>query len=864
MIPNPSTIAQIIKTNQNKRLSADAIVNAKASNLPTISKLIANPNSNPDRPYINNAVNIDVLKNIGEKAARRKNNNKHLIELFPDIKMSMEILTSIILSPKKMTEGDLIYKFKEDSEFNSQAAPNIVKTIKNYLNKNYTLNERLTEMLEQALFYQGAYIEIVIPESSVDEFINRDIIKNYSTESYKALASELSRNKGFLSTEEISIDESKLPITENKSRYIRVLNKLLDNNLIKITDNYDLLKVGKIKDYVRSQIAKNKIRSNVSQVAMEAFGYLDIFRQQAPISNTEFVSIKTKKETKRRSIGKPMVFNVSTNNMIPVFKPGKPSEHLGYFLLLDQNGLPLEVIEYDPYFKTYGRDAPNTILNTQTSNPLTKAYNNLITNEKDITINQIFELYSQVMEENIYKKIKNSIYGENVKIENTSDIYYTMFTRTIMNQKTALIFIPSELVCYIAFDYHDNGVGKSLLDNLNITASLRAITMFSKVMSYAKSSIDTTKVNITFDPNDPDPMKTFETIVSNVLKVRQNLLPLFTTNPVDIADRLQRAGLYFNYENAPGMPNVKIDYQNDQLSHTIPDTQLDEDLKKQMISGIGLPTEMVDSSLSPEFATSVVNNHILLSKRVLRDQKRFLYHLNKLIHMYIEMDENLRSILREELKSTDNLFNEFFDKELLELKSKDEELFYEEIINRISDNLEVTLSPPDITNITNLGADFDQYKENLVKAMDSYISTELMPQDTTGELANHIETIKNIYIHYLLRKWMSDNGYMNEIESLISQEKENETTPVNKFVIEHYKKIMSNSIEFFSLMKKYKDAANIDLNKAINESEQSAPEMSSSGGYNQTEGEKNNEEGGGNEEDYSAFGFGEEENPLKL
>jgi hypothetical protein len=70
---------------------------------------------------------------------------------------------------------------------------------------------------------------------------------------------------------------------------------------------------------------------------------------------------------------------------------------------------------------------------------------------------------------------------------------------------------------------------------------------------------------------------------------------------------------------------------------------------------------------------------------------------------------------------------------------------------------------------------------------------------------------------------------------------------------------MSNSAEFFTLMKKYKSAANIDLDKAINESEQTASEMSSSGGYNQAGSEGSNEESGSKEgsgeEDYSDFGF---------
>jgi hypothetical protein len=64
-------------------------------------------------------------------------------------------------------------------------------------------------------------------------------------------------------------------------------------------------------------------------------------------------------------------------------------------------------------------------------------------------------------------------------------------------------------------------------------------------------------------------------------------------------------------------------------------------------------------------------------------------------------------------------------------------------------------------------------------------------------------------------------------------------------------------------MKKYKDAVDADLAKVTSDSEQSASAMSSSGSYSQDSGEKNNEQGG-SDEDYGDFGFGDDDGSLKL
>jgi len=165
-------------------------------------------------------------------------------------------------------------------------------------------------------------------------------------------------------------------------------------------------------------------------------------------------------------------------------------------------------------------------------------------------------------------------------------------------------------------------------------------------MAYTKEAIDVTKVNISLDPNDPDPEKTIEQVQDSVLKLRQNFFPLGINNPVDLVDWIQRAGLQFAYENNPLLPDVKIDFENVNLQHTIPSSELEDELRKQSIIALGLSPEVVDNGFSPEFATTVVNNNILLSKRVMIYQKKLMSLVKQFIESIVTNDEELRGKLK--------------------------------------------------------------------------------------------------------------------------------------------------------------------------------------------------------------------------
>lgn len=811
---SPNNLITVINKNKNKKLIATKIIETNPKVLPVVSKLTQNRELSSSIENDDFKVNRGLLEDLYNRIRTVQQNNTQIIQLFPDIELSIQILVSSILSPKKMTDIQLNYKFNKNITINPSISSKVLETIKTYINDNYELEDKLPEIVREALFTSGAYVQAIIPEASVDDVINTDLLPSYSTEDFKNrvdyIVDSLVKPINLI---KVSSTPS-TPLTPTTKDKKVLAEHIASEAFIHITDNVNILNFNNIKEKITSNLIRSSFKRNtsISQESMDKVNYIDIFRQKSssPAKDIEF--IKKKDETTRKSLGRPMITRIPTESIIPVFIPGNESEHIGYFVLLDGSGKPLNT----ELKKESINQLSTTITSTNTTNltPIQKAYNNLVHDSvKDFNVNELFELYKEVLEKQIYTSIKSSLYGKAGEIASKNDIYFLMFTRALADQKTNLLFIPKDLVVYFAFQYNDIGIGKTLLENLSVLSSMRAILLFSKVMSQAKQAIDVTKVNISLDPNDPDPEKTIEQIQDSVLKLRQNFFPLGMNNPVDLLNWIQRAGLQFSYENNPLIPNVKIDFENTNLSHTVPNSELEEDLRKQSIIALGLSPESVDGGFTPEFATTVVNNNILLSKRITIYQKTLSKHLSKYIDLITYNDEELRGELRLFINESIATIEASLTEEEKQFLNRDKEGFIEHYINQLSQNIEVTLPKPENTNITNLSAEFDLYKENLIKIIDSVVSPEIFSEDISGELSQHIDTIKNVYTHYLLRKWCAENDFFPEVLEITQTNKE-EVDELLGNIVTHLTSTSRNSTALLTMLQKFKLAMNTDLNNA--------------------------------------------------
>ena len=813
MAINTNRLIDVINSNRDKKIKASKIIETLPNTVTILPKLIKTAGSmDTKKDDIN--VSRSTFEQLYQNTFRTRQNNEHIAKLFPDIELSIQILVSSILSPKNMVDVVLNYKLDESVDIAPSISSELLNIIKKDINKQYKLEDNLPDIVREALFESGAYITTIIPESSVDEVINSDLIASYSTETIKlhvdTVLDNLTSNLNILAIEDKGTAVNKGSGVDKTSDFVSTLSA---DSSLKITDNYNLLKFSKFKEQIKKAVVRKSIRSktSVSQESVDLINYTDIFRQKTNLGNNKQVEIiKTKKESKRSSFGRPLVLKLNTESVIPVFSPNQPSEHIGYFVLLDENGFPLntDTETRQNVQNTYGTDA-----NQSQMSVTEKAYKNLISSGTTVDTKRLFDTYRTIVEKKLYKTINSSLYGSEVKIASKNEIYMLMFSRALLEQKTTLLFIPEELVSYTAFYYNKTGVGKSLLENLSILSSLRAIVLFAKIMAYSKMSIDVTKVNIALDPDDPDPEKTIEQIQDSVLKMRQNYFPLGINNPVDLVDWIHRAGLQFSYESVPGIPNVKIDFENANIQHTLPDEALDDNLRKLTIMSLGLSPEVVDSGFNAEFATTVVNNNILLAKRVGIYQKKLLGHLKKYIKIIVSNDEELRYKIRDFIEQNITNMNLSADDDTL--YKTDKVQFYDVYIDRFVDNVYVELPKPENTNITNLTQEYDIYKESLDKVLDSVLSTEVVTPGLSGELSGHVDEIKTTYKHYLLRKWMSDNNFYPEVFDITRTDTADNNTLSNNLQDE-LTALMSNLGNIYKDMQKFKKSSDVDLNKADN------------------------------------------------
>jgi len=822
----------ISSINKNKTIAANKLIGQNPNIATVVSKLI-NPKTMGyktlyDTANLSNTLNTGKLTSISNSISSRYLDNKNMLQLFPDLELAMQILVSSILSPKDMVKTELIYKTKEiifPIELNTQ----ILEEVKTYLNTNYEINSSMSDLLEESLFIKGASVKAVLPESLIDAVINNSINNKSSgvkvsqevfNEIYTKVSGEVTlKPMGILGSYSNKNKVTLESFNEYSHRSVDIGlyidpndPKLIDPN-IEISDNFSLLKLPLATNKVRSNLIKSKYMTNP---VTENVNVQDITSLLFKTSNTETKLVEVLPNAynlPRKSVGKPLLLNLPSESVIPISLPNEPHNHLGYFVVVDENGNPVSTGQTD-------LSQLNSLLNTNgsqnnlSSHLLQRANSNIRGNDSsnNLRLDNITHIYANLVEDNLKNRLANGLYHSSVNISNDTEIYKIMLARSLANKYTKVIYIPEEFVTYFAFDFYENGVGKSLLDNLKIITSLRAMLMFSRTMAHLKSSINITTVGLTLDEHDPDPQKTVEIAIHEVLRMRQQYFPLGINSAPDLVDWIQRAGIEFSFEGHPGLPNTKFDFDIKNLQHTIPPTDFDDELRKQTYMALGLSPEVVDNGFNPEFATSVVSNNILLSKRVIIYQTKFLKLLKSHINKILTFDDAVRKNIFEIIKNNLTAFQKYLTDED-KISFKDNELgIINKYINMFFEQLELELPKPDETTIENQLTSYDKYTEALDKVIDHWISSEIAGESLVGELSSHIDSVKNIVKSYFIRRWMSDNNFMPEISELVTTDIEGNPN-IDLFSISksHIISLMKSSFKLIKSMQENKNIMDKNL-----------------------------------------------------
>lgn len=766
----------------------------------------------------------DISNNIKE----RLRNTDDIMTLFPDIELISQILVSSILSPNDMLTPSLIYKAPE-LKLPIEVKQLLVDKIQKYIEDNYKLKNKLSTILKEALVTHGAYIEAIIPEAAVDDIINPyskdgqisleslDVkSNNFFKELNTAIAGKLKKHDStYLSNKNTpyTISNEDLTYLENSDKKTLSLE---DIDLV-ITDDPGQMVMQDAKlsmlDYKLTTEAFKDLSAD-KELAID-----ELFRDTDSIKQIPMIHINNFDGTSRRSIGKPLVFKLPVESVIPVHVINDPSRHLGYFVLLDEQGAPLSV-DYSKIENDVSN--ANTAMSLQVAsskNIISRAKAGLYgITKKDTKLSNLESIYNSIVEKAIKDKLRDGMYGELADIKDNMDIYRVMFFRMLKGYKTKILYLPADLVSFYAFEFRENGTGKSIIEKLQLLYSIRAILLFSNVMASVKNSVTTTHITAELDEHDTDPEGSVEKVISESLKTRQTNLPLGALNLTDLADWAHSAGLSYEFKH-PSLPNMTISTEDKSTNKTIPDMELDKRIQEHCIMGFYLTPEIVETGYNAEFATTVISKNLLLAKRVAQLQLQAEPLITKNINKLLINDSNIREILKDIVKNNLPAIKKYIkkkdtddsDKDMQSISDKD---LTEYVVKQYCMGISVELPSPELEEAQALHNAFVAYKTNIEEFIELVFSQQAIPAEYIGTFGDKIENLKAALKVTLIRKWMSDNNYLPELNEFLTIGEDGK--PVFNALEEFdlfVKNIVDASVPFLKKNKKTTDKINNMMQK---------------------------------------------------
>ena len=757
--------------------------------------------------------NIDVqaLADVFRRNVRDVSDVANIFKVMPDLNLPRDILVSAICSPGDLATTTLIFEGKvqgSDSQLTSMIIDRLEET---FLTEKETHN-KVHKWIDEALVLRGAHPILIIPEASLDRMINGD--EDASMESVANFNGEWQGNwfkpKGFLGLRVKSSSGESFASFESMRRRFDHGTDMAEYHTIKgefgstvkdrkslplpirVTDNLAVLRTPAVQEVKRlrqtaaafgepaleSRRRERMAREREAAAAEEANGnpevkgkgkqrnvsdnqiYSRFFRKPQSTRKSRMEVVPTLKQVGGKTVGHPIEYHLPTQAVVPVCVPGDPENHIGYWIINDANGFPVASVKTLDYYDDVRRGMLGGGEQVGSGNQIAGELLNMaagaiqggIANASDIHIDRMAELCGAVIERDLVARLKNGILGGDFELARTDHINKLMLARTLKNQLTTLLYVPADMMIYMAYEYNEYGVGKSILEDAKGLCAMRANLMVAHVMGSIANAIPGKDINIELDPADKDPTSTVGFLVNEAMALAFNQLPMSINSPQGIAEALQMTSYSVNVEGHPRFPGIKTTITPRESQQVAIDSDTLQQARDDVTRVFSVTPEMVDNMNQPEFATTAVNNSLLLLKRVMMVQRQTNPMLTDYVRIYTMHDGYLIDDLLEIIESNKKWLPKDFE--------GDPEIYLQEFLN----NLTVKLPAPDIDNLEKHMELYDKYEQFLDKAIAAYIKDEYLDGYASNIKREAIPTIVATWKGVQLRNFMRTRGIFRELD----------------------------------------------------------------------------------------------------
>ena len=765
---------------------------------------------------------ISYLKPSHEHSVMLVQDNERLRALAPEISQAENIIVSSIMSPNDLQDADPIISIGPVPNLSQIAKDQIVELLTEFFVTQHKLGPKMTKWAGEALFRSGAAVTMILPESTLAAVVgHKDMIPDAkdkdTSKGQEQLEAKITEDHYvFLCKKKIYSPVGNTPSTESKIQYGKKKERLdtatetmkeidikqlkaylqtsgfeeddlskigisnsvgLENIKAKITteleegdtlflsENPEVLRFGSmVREYSKKKLGNSVIkqyeddRSGMAKTQQMEENILDL----TPYVDDSF-----------KNMSSPFFVELPTESVIPICVPGSKTEKLGFFVLIDAFGQPIEASKYLSTMSgcsTSGRIQASYAAmfgNKPTESGVKSALGaniNRIGNPWDLQQNAISRVFDYVLDEMLRKKLKNVGLGD-VDMEKYNSIASCMFYRLLEKKRTTLVFVPEELITYVAFDYRDDGAGKSKLEDAQFILSLRVTFLISNMMAMMRNAVARKEIEISFDEKETQ----FESVIDEVRQaVNEKYRYSLSSDPSAISQAINNQNMTIKVANHPNAPGFNITSSDTQSQVPKADGELLDTLNSWFVTVLGVPHSVLNQLNEAEFSRSVATTNLFFSKMIRTYQGILCDHTSKYmqtaIRFYPTLQKRMAKILQGVMKKNadtitdaegapETVVNNLSDEATLDSNKQDA---IKKMLRTIVQNIEVGLPAPNISPDKAQYEIFTDYVRLISDLVDNLFPAELTGTDS--ELADTFNTIKAFFKASITKQFTTSSG----------------------------------------------------------------------------------------------------------
>lgn len=615
-----------------------------------------------DASTLNTGQMDEYIRNIAQQSRSWAKEARNLKVLTPEIDNARDIVVSTILSPTDL-QTDQIGIVISDTGLGEELEAEIGAELQAFFNDEFKLSDKAVMWIGDALYCEGASAILVLPEKNLDlvnKAIDIDILKSgadpndhivktkpkvgYSTESLLASCESLvTYDEPGLEQliEDVCSEVEDIVISSESSHSTHITTK----STIKTTTSKIAELVSANKSYIKFSSDPTMIRATRDRL----YNRIDELTKEIEenfIGGDHHAFVMSDASSGRDS-EMATVMRIPYQAVVPVIVPNAPESHIGYFIVVDEWGTPLNEDYYDATASGGGKKMSEAGMQAVFGKPVMSSLSTLMAETSEFEAAST--IFGVMLRHMMDAKLKGfGLTGASIGYREA--VSSCLFRQLLYKKRVGLVFVPEPLMMYLCYEYNDNGTGKSRIQETNLLIALRNTLLISGVMAATENSIDKKKIEVAVDEKNANVEQTLN-MVRNAF-IEKNMLR-FDNNPHTIQRDLVQKSMTIYPKGVRGLSdalNVSVDRA--QTNSIEPNDNLVTKLTDWIIMTLIAPAAALNKTGEEEYSRSVATTNLFFNNRIRRLQGKTIDELSKFIQLYARYSGLLRKRIREILKES--------------------------------------------------------------------------------------------------------------------------------------------------------------------------------------------------------------------